>query len=578
MKTAIIAFLGFLMFEALSSGPVWAQTTNFTLGTSSLLVGPAAGSNTVVLAVTPGTAPWTATTNAAWLHLDPANQGGVGSTNILFSFDANPGATRVGTLTIAGQILTVTQAGSSYVSTQAGILLPGNVIQPFGMAVDGADNVYIASSYQNGSFIGSIYKWSPATQTETVVISGLIQPNGVALDTAGNLYIVDTSTKAIYEWVAANSNLITLVSSGLSSPGGIAVDGSGNVYVTDLGSNTIKEWSVANSNLTTLVSSGLVGPRGVAVDVAGNLYITDTAIPPGAGTDFVKKWTAATGSLTTLIPSSGLSSIVVYGIAVDGSGNLYLANGGGALQKWTAANNTSTQLQINSVWGVAVDGNGDVYGDEVIDNGLIYEQPYAFVDPTAKFESAFAGTDALGAVVPATANLLPPFNPSSDQSWLTITGVTNGVVSYSFTENPNSTRTGHIALLGQSIPVTQIGPAYSTGTGAILVGPTAGSNSVVLAVYPNFGPWTNTANTNWLHLDSANLSGIGSTNVVFTYDANPGATRSGSLTIAGQTLTITQAGSTYVAAGPIGTLVATNLANPFDVTVGASGNVYIADT
>ena len=199
MKYTITAFLGFLLFGALAMCPAHAQTTNFTLGTSSLLVGPAAGSNTVVLAVTPGTAPWTATTNAAWLHINPANQSGFGSTNILFSFDANPGATRVGTLTIAGQILTVTQAGSSYVSTEAGILLTGNVIQPFGMAVDGAGNVYIASSYQNGPFIGSIYKWSPATQTETVVISGLVQPNGVALDTAGNLYIVDTSTKAIYE-------------------------------------------------------------------------------------------------------------------------------------------------------------------------------------------------------------------------------------------------------------------------------------------------------------------------------------------------------------------------------------------
>ena len=56
-------------------------------------------------------------------------------------------------------------------------------------------------------------------------------------------------------------------------------------------------------------------------------------------------------------------------------------------------------------------------------------------------------------------------------------------------------------------------------------------------------------------LAAANQSGTGSTNVVFSYDANPGATRTGTLTIAGQTLTVTQAGSTYVAAGPVTTLV-----------------------
>ena len=37
---------------------------------------------------------------------------------MVFSFDANPGATRTGTLTIAGQTLTVTQAGSTYVAGQ----------------------------------------------------------------------------------------------------------------------------------------------------------------------------------------------------------------------------------------------------------------------------------------------------------------------------------------------------------------------------------------------------------------------------------------------------------------------------
>jgi len=90
-----------------------AQTTNYALGTIALWMGPTGGSNSVLLAVTPATGAWTATANAAWLHVAVANQSGTGGAYVIFSCDANLGATRTGTLTIAGQTLTVTQAGST---------------------------------------------------------------------------------------------------------------------------------------------------------------------------------------------------------------------------------------------------------------------------------------------------------------------------------------------------------------------------------------------------------------------------------------------------------------------------------
>jgi hypothetical protein len=51
---------------------------------------------------------------------------------------------------------------------------------------------------------------------------------------------------------------------------------------------------------------------------------------------------------------------------------------------------------------------------------------------------------------------LPPFAPSSDQSWLTIDSVSSGVVHFSFAANTTTAaRTAHIALLGQSIAISQ---------------------------------------------------------------------------------------------------------------------------
>jgi DNA-binding beta-propeller fold protein YncE len=560
----------FLALAWLAGSAAQAQTTSYALGTAALLVGPSAGSNSVVLAVAPATGAWTATANAAWLHPAVGNQqSGTGSTNVVFSYDANPGGTRAGTLTIGGQTLTVTQAGSTYVAAQPVTALVSSVLnQPSGLAVDGAGNVYIADT-QNSA----IKEWTKANNTVTTLVSsGVFGPYGVAVDGAGNVYIADTGHSAIKKWQVTTGNVTALVSSGLDMPQGLAVDGGGNVYIADTYHNAIKMWTSANNKVTSLVSSGLNYPFAVAVDAAGNVYIADS------DNNAIKKWTAADGSLLTLV-SSGLTQ--PYGLAVDGSGNVYFSNDrlSAAIDEWVAANNTVTMLVswgLNAHRGAAVDGTGNVYFPD-IDNGAIQELPYAFVDPNERLEGPAAGNDAI-VVLPATANLLAPFTPTSDQPWLTITGITNGVASFSFTTNSGSSRSANITLLGQTIPIIQLGPAtYSLGTTARLDGPAAGSDSVVLSVYPYNLAWTNTANASWLHLRPANQSGTGSANVVFSYDANPGATRTGTLAIAGQTITVTQAGSTYVAVGSTTPLVSSGLYYPYGLAVDSVGNVYIAD-
>ncbi len=541
-----------------------AQTTNYTLGTASLLEGSAAGTDSVVLGVTPPSASWTNTANATWLHLSQANQSGSGSTNVIFAYDANQGATRSGTLTIAGQTLTVTQAGSTYVAAGSLTnLVSSGLTSPQGVAADGAGNVYIADWRNN-----AIKKWTAAKSTVTTLVSsGLGGPFGVAVDGAGNVYIADTGNNAIKEWSAAKSNVTTLVSSGLNTPQGVAVDRLGNVYIADTFNHAIKEWSPINSNVTTLVASGLTYPVGVAVDGAGNVYIADT------GNNAIKEWSPVNSNVTTLV-SSGLTSPV--GVAVDGGGNVYIAGSGyGSVKEWWAASNTVTPLvssALPSIDCVAVDGVGNVFIGNSGTSGNFMELPRAFVDPTPRLEGPAAGSDALPVVLPATELLSGPFAPiSSDPSWLTISGISNGVVSFAFTAT-TSNRTAFITLLSQTIAVTQ---GCLLGTTARLEGPGAGLDSVVLVVYPNSDTWTATANAAWLHLTQPNQSGTGSTNVIFSFDANPGATRSGTLTIGTQTLTVTQAGSTYFPASPL--TILGSAVQPSAVAVDGMGNVYFAD-
>jgi sugar lactone lactonase YvrE len=542
-----------------------AQT--YSLGTTNLLEGPAMGTDSVVLAISPTTGTWTASPNATWLHLSVASQSGTGSTNLIFSFDANAGSTRSSTLTISGQTLTITQAGTTYVAanpfTRLATLSMISGI-PIGLAVDGAGNVYCADSYSH-----TIKEWTAANNTVNILVSsGLNNPQGVAVDGAGNVYIADTGDNAIKEWTATSSNVTTLAASGLNNPQGVAVDGAGNVYIADTGNNAIKEWTATSSNVTTLVASGLSNPGGVAVDAAGNVYIADT------GNNAIKKWTAASSNVITLV-ASGLSQ--PQAAAVDGAGNVYVANlGSSTITEWMAASGNMTTLAAAGLYqttGVAVDGAGNVFiGDE----DRIEEVPRAFVDPTPKVEPLAAGGDVLPVVLPPTQNLTGPLAPLSDTLWLTITGITNGVASFAFTATANN-RTAELTVLGQIIYITQGGPAYSLGTTNLLEGPAMGTDSVVLAVSPPTGTWTASTNATWLHLSAASQSGTGSTNVVFSFDANPGVTRTGTLTIGGQTLNITQAGASYVAANPLTTLVS-GLNNPYGVAVDNAGNVYIADT
>jgi DNA-binding beta-propeller fold protein YncE len=558
-RTAHITLLGQKIAVTQVSPPY------FVLGTTNSVEGPMAGSDSVVLAAN---GPWTATADASWLHLSAANQSGTGSTNVIFTFDANPGATRAGTLAIAGQTLTVTQAGPTYVAvSNITTLVSSGLSTPTGVAVDGAGNVYIAD-YGNSA----IKEWMAASNTVTTLVSsGLLSPWDVAMDGSGNFYITDAGHNAIKEWAVASNTLITLISSGISQPYGIAVDGAGNVYFAAGGNNAIEEWIAASNTVIALVSSGLNYCTGVAVDGAGNVYIADH------NNNAIKEWKVASSTVTTLA-SSGLNH--PYAVAVNGAGNVYFADSGNStIKEWVAASNTVTTLVssgLNSPDGVAVDGMGNVY---IADshNYAIKELPHAFLDPTAKTETAAAGSDALPVVLPSTVNLTGSFAPVSDSPWLTITGVTNGVVGFAFTANTMANRTGRISLLGQSIVVTQVGPPnyYSLGTANLVEGSPAGSDSVTLVAN---GTWTATTNSTWLHLSAANQSGTGSTNVIFTFDANPGATRIGTLTIAGQTLTITQAGSTYVSATSVSTLVSSGLNAPAGVAVDGSGNVYIADT
>ncbi len=418
--------------------------TSYGLANNSVVVGSAAGNGTVLIV---SNGPWTATSNTAWLQVAAGSASGVGSALIQFSYRANPNSNaRLGTLNVAGLAFTVTQAGTSYVPiTAMTTLINAGLNNPQGVAVDSLGNLYIADTGNN-----SIKEWNVGTQQVTTLSSARNGPKAVAVDNQGNVYIADSGNNTIEEYSASSQQLSTLVT-GPVNPSGIAVDAQYNVYFSDTGDNAIDEWNPASQQVTTLASNGSLNPEGVAVDGQGNVYFADSA------NNAVKEWVAAGGQVNLVI-ATGLNNPT--GVAVDGQDNVFVADtGNNAIKEWNAGSQQVAVLVsagVNSPAGVAVDAQANIYVADTNNNAIEKVTPaWLALSAGSLTESSQAGTDALSAqVLPAAT----PLSATSDQTWLTITGLAGGVISFAFQANTSTaSRTAHIAVWGVPVTVTQGG-------------------------------------------------------------------------------------------------------------------------
>jgi uncharacterized repeat protein (TIGR01451 family) len=251
----------------------------------------------------------------------------------------------------------------------------------YGIAVDGSGNVYVAgNSFEGaGNFVAKLSSAGTLIWNWNTSLSGYI--NGIAVDGSGNVYVTGYSSSTWGTPVRAYSGDWDAFAAKLSSEGtliwntflggnhgiprwkypgddsgeSIAVDGSGNVYVAGYSSSTwgtpvrahsghgYCTFAAKLSNDGTLIWNTFLGSaegRGIAVDGSGNVYVTGYSsstwgTPVRAYSGDEDAFAARLSSEGTLIWNTFLgSNREDWGnaIAVDGSGNVYV--GGYSYRTW----------------------------------------------------------------------------------------------------------------------------------------------------------------------------------------------------------------------------------------------------
>jgi uncharacterized protein (TIGR03437 family) len=154
---------------------------------------------------------------------------------------------------------------------------------------------------------------------------------------------------------------------------------------------------------------------------------------------------------------------------------------------------------------------------------------------------------------------------SSANAFVTVTsgasGTNSGTVGYSVAANAGSQRSGAIRVNDQSFNLTQDGAAcaYTAIPDQNNFGPQGGSSAVAIATSAGCA-WTAASNAGFITITGA-ASGSGPTRVGFSVTSNAGAARSGAMTVAGQTVTISQEAGAPPPPGPQVTAVNNSASN-----------------
>ena len=316
-----------------------------------------------------------------------------------------------------GVLTIIAGTGVQGFSGDAGPAAAAMFDSPQGLALDAANNLYIADTHNH-----RIRKLNLTTGIITIIAgtgmpgfsgdTGLAMsaqldlPTALAVDTTGNLYLADTGNHRIRK-IATSTGIITTIagtgtqgfsgdnasaiSAAIDSPTGLALDAQNNLYLADTHNHRIRRITAATGIITTIAGVGTPAfsgdavaattaaldlPRGLTIDSAGNLYLADTA------NHRIRRIDAITGIITTVAgdgaqafsgdagPATAASLDTPRAVSLSPAALLTLADTGNQrIRQLQAAPSPSTPIRTIAGLGLTTPGTLTLTAPSVIAYG-----------------------------------------------------------------------------------------------------------------------------------------------------------------------------------------------------------------
>jgi len=226
----------------------------------------------------------------------------------------------------------------------------------------------------------------------------LLNPTDVVTDLQGNVYVVTSIQNELFR-IGFDSGILTAAAgndtpgfsgdngpatlASMSSPYGLAIDNAGNIFIGDSGNNRVRRVDAITHLITTYAGGGipctertdslgdgcaainatLSFPSGLAVDGAGNLLIADV------GNNLIRRVDAVTGMITPFV--GGL--LHPFGVSTDGRGNVFIVDTGN--NRVLKTDTTTSFISIVAGGGPLCASRTDSVGDGCLATNALLNRP-----------------------------------------------------------------------------------------------------------------------------------------------------------------------------------------------------------
>jgi hypothetical protein len=519
---------------------------------------PASGGNGSISVETSRDCSWSAATDVSWITLSAKN--GQGSATVTYAVVANPrGTPRSAGVVVAGQTIQVVQAAAecrfdlspaTVNLDSSGQQISVNVSAPEGCAWTARSNV---------AWVGQA---APAQGAGSASVQLTIAANGSADQRSGTVAIGNATLRITQSGASISSPAPPQAPppgptappscTFMVSPTGVSVSAAGDQVRINVTADAGCSWVATSDAAWAAVLPGAAGSGSgsVTVTVSANTGSARTATLTVAGRSVTITQAAATPPTCTYHLTDTIRNItadpqeLVVGLSAP-AGCSWSATTDASWIAVTAGQNGSGDGSIRL--SVALNTGGARSGTlHAATETLVVQQAAAACTYNIKPTWYDAGRGPDNITINVTADNWCTWTTSTTADWVTIdtgrSGTGNGIVRLVIPANTGPARSTTVTIAGNSFTLRQeagctasIKPTwYDAGRGP---------DNIQIAVTADPGcAWTAASTVSWVTVAEGS-TGSGNGLVRLVVDANSGAPRAVTLTIAGQPFTLTQEGS-----------------------------------